>query len=418
MDRRPRLATDLQTLLFSRMANNFADQLILFVMPMIVYQATSSVTLSAFTFAIEWVPRLIALPLSGVLADRLGSKTLYLSSDAARFVLCCVLAIYTHFMAPSFLVLGVLGGLVGFFHEQAFVALETSVPILATEGQISKVQSYLQAIEHGFQILGPVAAGVLLTTTSSQVIFLIAGGLFAISLINALRLNIKAPNVPGTVSSIFEDLQIGMVSLLQNCRLLGLSTATFYLNLLLGGALAVSCGYIQSEFGRSAGDYATLMTTAGIAALISFGILPLALRSCTLNSIGWVSFAGTIAAGFGLGIARDFRPYLVSVTVLIVCDGIFNVFIRTLRVRYIHRDQFGKVIGFAILFNLSAIPTGALLVSLCSTFFSVPVFFLATSALGALALSLTAIKGGQLETGEKPRSSHELKVDVRQPQHG
>ena len=86
----------IQRLFVARFLAALADQIMLFAVPVIVYSQTKSVALSGLAFFIEWLPRVISLPLAGSLSDRLGSRRIYLGADASdirasiRFITCWV----------------------------------------------------------------------------------------------------------------------------------------------------------------------------------------------------------------------------------------------------------------------------------------------------------------------------------------
>ncbi|MGL4505652.1 MAG: MFS transporter, partial [Aeromonas sobria] len=77
----------------SRMLSGLGDQILQFAVPLLVYRSTGSIALSGLAFFIEWLPRLISLPLAGVFADRVGGRRVYILADGLRAAACVVTAL-------------------------------------------------------------------------------------------------------------------------------------------------------------------------------------------------------------------------------------------------------------------------------------------------------------------------------------
>lgn len=69
-------------------AARLADQFLLFVVPLVVYQITQSVALSGLAYAAETLPRVLFFPMCGVLSDRYSPLRLMQLSQIGRAVIC------------------------------------------------------------------------------------------------------------------------------------------------------------------------------------------------------------------------------------------------------------------------------------------------------------------------------------------
>ncbi|MYR84803.1 MFS transporter, partial [Streptomyces sp. SID685] len=47
-----------------------AEQVVMFAVPLLLFQDTKQVSTLGFAFALEWLPGLIAYPFAGLIADR------------------------------------------------------------------------------------------------------------------------------------------------------------------------------------------------------------------------------------------------------------------------------------------------------------------------------------------------------------
>lgn len=73
-----------------------ADQLLLFLVPLVVFQVTQQATWSGLAFFIETLPRFIAFPICGALSDRVSPIRELRTSQASRAVACCDVGCHGH----------------------------------------------------------------------------------------------------------------------------------------------------------------------------------------------------------------------------------------------------------------------------------------------------------------------------------
>lgn len=74
--------------LASLMLSRLADQVLLFLVPLVIFQSTRSVGWSGLVFALEMLPRLLFVPLAGFLCDRVSPLRLLHISQAWRALAC------------------------------------------------------------------------------------------------------------------------------------------------------------------------------------------------------------------------------------------------------------------------------------------------------------------------------------------
>lgn len=82
----------------SMFGSRLGDQLLLFVVPLVVFQTTGSVSLSGLAFAAETLPRILCFPVCGILADRFSPVTLVRISQAGRSLVCAIGLLGQYFM--------------------------------------------------------------------------------------------------------------------------------------------------------------------------------------------------------------------------------------------------------------------------------------------------------------------------------
>lgn len=61
-----------------------AEQVVLFSVPLLIFQTTEDISLLGVAFALEWLPGLLAFPFAGLLADRDGGPRLFSRVNGCR----------------------------------------------------------------------------------------------------------------------------------------------------------------------------------------------------------------------------------------------------------------------------------------------------------------------------------------------
>ncbi|MET3479924.1 MFS family permease [Variovorax sp. 1126] len=74
--------------LFSLFLSRLADQILLFLVPLVVFQVTQDVAWSGYAFAAETLPRFLSFPVCGALCDRVSPLKLLRGSQILRALVC------------------------------------------------------------------------------------------------------------------------------------------------------------------------------------------------------------------------------------------------------------------------------------------------------------------------------------------
>src|ERR1700730_11997523 len=77
-----------QAFFCSRFLSRLADQILLFLVPLVVFQTTQKVSWSGIAFFLEALPRYLFFPLFGALSDRFSPLKLMRISQTYRAVVC------------------------------------------------------------------------------------------------------------------------------------------------------------------------------------------------------------------------------------------------------------------------------------------------------------------------------------------
>ncbi len=351
--------------LAGRFVGLLGDQLLLFAVPLLVYEQTGSVQRSGLIMFIEWVPRILSMPLAGVLSDRTGGRLIYLTSDFARALACFVAYLaLRHDSFATFTVLAMLVGFVGFFNAQAFVALESTLPKVVGLDSLPKAQALLQAGDQVSQIAGPALATLLAQWVGKEALVAIVGGAFFISFANLVLLpGITLDRGTRGQRTLRGDLLLGVKTLLRYPALFKVIVLTWFANLILGVTFATSPAIVTGVFGKADRYFGMLTTVTGCFAVAGFVLVPRLLRRFSVAQLGLSAFGVMVTGALVAGGGRRFAIFATGATLLFGSVGVFNVFLRTERARIIPSEHLGKTMGVVVLLNLCALPCSGLLVS-------------------------------------------------------
>ncbi|WP_240799369.1 MFS transporter [Streptomyces sp. A0958] len=355
------------------------DQFLLFAIPLLAYKLTGSASQTGLIFLVEWLPRVIFLPVAGVFADRIRSYLLYMGSDFVRSGLALT-AFALMFLIPDgkFITLCVLAAGMSVAGAQSYVALEATLPRFVPMDQMVRAQSIIQGTEQTSEVAGPVLAALLASALPTTSLLAVIGVVYGLTTLNTLSLRrwLRAEALDGdtteptTVRSVATGIGEGVTTLLKLPAILGLVGLTMTVNLMVGVGMATSAATTVGVFHQPDEYYGALSTGAGIVGILTFFVVPRLTKRMNPFAALMTSYSLIGLGGIGVGLANTFTQYAVSYAVLLGTVGFFNVVIRTERVRRIPREHFAKTIAIIILLNQLSLPAAGLLVTLFTTSFS------------------------------------------------
>jgi Major Facilitator Superfamily len=169
-------------------------------LPWLVLSGHGGVILLGTVLACYGVSRMVLIPVGGVLADRVGPRTVMLTADAARCVLVAAMAVLAARHTDSLALLGPIAACVGAGEGLFIPASFAIMPSLLDEGQLGTGNAISTAAVQAGSLLGPALAGGLVAAThASTWAFAIDAGSFAVSALTLALIPRKA--AAGTVSA-------------------------------------------------------------------------------------------------------------------------------------------------------------------------------------------------------------------------
>lgn len=359
------MRADRPAFLGSIFLSRLADQMLFFLVPLVVFAITQKATWSGIAFFVEALPRFLAFPVCGALSDRMSPVRVLRISQASRAVASII-------GVAGYLVWGGLAWLVGLaavcgaLTSQGFIAREVLLPQVFAGQRFEKVLSYTQLADQLGMVLGPVAAAALLGwknwewAVAGAALLFVASDVLTVVWQRTSSSRIAPP--VHTTGPIYKPL---LIALTHVATLPGLARLVFLAaaeNLVIGITLATAAAMVTGKFGQTSGFYAALQVAGAVATILI--LLLVAHVEVSRSRLGFVAFMAIAAGGIGMGISSSIGAYVVAFLVVIGFDKMFNVYIRSARQAIIPPQDYGKTTGVIVLLNNATQPLAGILVGI------------------------------------------------------
>jgi MFS family permease len=376
-------------------------------LPWLVLSTHGGPVLLGTALACYGVPRTVLIPLGGVLADKIGTRTIMLSADAARCLLVALLAVFAAERLASLALLGPLTAVLG-AGEGLFIPASFSIMPFLVEPELLQAGNAINsaAVQAG-GVAGPVLGGLLVAAAGPAPAFAVDAASFAASALSLALIRLQgspaaaepdpaassgaSPTPSGAAEPVTGQAADGVWSLLRGSRLFVIIVITVVAaNLAGGGTFEVALPALaHARFGAS--GYGALIACLGVGAVL--GTLVAARTAKVHRPAVLACICFLIEA-----VAIAFIPYLgglagaaAATLVLGGCNGLGNVIFITLVQRWSPPRLLGRVMSVVMLagfgsFPLSVAVSGVLVRHLGpSPFFPVAAAFVAVAILGAFS---------------------------------
>ncbi|MDQ2810981.1 MAG: MFS transporter [Actinomycetota bacterium] len=423
-------------------ASTIGDFCYAVALPWLVLSNHGSTVLLGFVLACYGVPRTVLIPVGGVLADKIGPRTLMLFADVMRCVLVGVLTVLAARHTASLVTLGPTAAFIGAGEGLFLPASFAIMPSLLDDDRLAAGNALSSTAVQVGSLIGPAIGGALVATTgASTAAFGVDAASFAVSAVSlaliprraeagsmAASLAETADSTAGEADGLTgltdtapdspaarSDGQAaepsakppGMLAYIRQSRAIQvIMVVAIAANLANGGLGEVALPALaHAHWG--AGGYGALLACLAAGAVI--GTLAAARSGSLRNPAMVASVAFIIASG-----AISLVPYLggeagaaAALLFLGVCNGLGNVLFYTMAQRSIPSAILGRVLGMIMLcsagtFPLSVAVTGVLVRHVGTTpFFPIAGVFLVVAVLGGNSQRAFRDFGRQAEPSER-----------------
>jgi hypothetical protein len=171
-----------QLLAGGQFTSTIGDYCYAVALPWLVLSNHGGAILLGTVLACYGVPRMVLIPVGGMLADKIGARTVMLLADAARCVLVVGMAVLAARHTASLAVLGPIAAGIGAGEGLFIPASVTIMPSLINGDQLAAGNAISTAAVQAGSLLGPALGGALVAITrASTWAFAIDAASFAVS---------------------------------------------------------------------------------------------------------------------------------------------------------------------------------------------------------------------------------------------
>ncbi|CAI8816957.1 putative membrane protein [Pseudomonas chlororaphis] len=371
--------------------SRLADQILLFIVPLVVFQTTQSASWAGLAFFVESLPRFLAFPLCGALCDKFSPIRILHISQVYRALLC-VLAVLLYGLFGGIAWVVGLSALCGVLTTQGIMAREVLMPHIFQHYSYTKTLSYSQIADQTGLVLGPLLAALLLEAWAWYWVVLWIAGLFLLADLS-MRLWQRLSHITLEVFEQHQDLwtqplRIAFRHIRELTELKKIITLAVGVNLIVGVTLATSAAMVIGQYSAGKDAYAWLQAAGALTTILILFFL--ARVVLPLRVLGSLAYSMIAAGAFISALSPNLAGYVLGFLLIVGFDKMFNIYIRSTRQRVIPPRDFGKTVGVITLLNNLSQPLAGLLVALLAAPLGTqPVILILavlTTLLGATAL--------------------------------
>ena len=331
--------SEFRALWIAHAQSRLGDQLARVAISVLVFDRTSSASLTALTYALSFLPPLVSAPLLTGLADRFPRRTVMVVTESVRAGLVAVMAI------PGLPLVALAGLLIAVVSLQPlYSAARNSILPSVLDGDAYVVGvGITSATDSAVQVLGFAVGGILIGLTGPHV----ALGLNAVTfLVSALLVRIRVGHhrPRNAVRKAGRSLSDGVRLIWSDRQLRGL-LGLLYLYGFYIAPEGLAVAYAADE-GAGHAAVGLLMAADPVGAIIGSLLLsrwlPAAWRSRALGPLAVVSGIPMVASAFYHSV-----PAAIALWTLVGVLSSYTMIVHATFVRRVPDGQRGQVIGLA-----------------------------------------------------------------------
>ncbi|PKH14101.1 MFS transporter [Pseudomonas fluorescens] len=365
--------------------SRLADQILLFIVPLVVFQTTQSVSWAGLAFFVESLPRYLAFPICGALCDRFSPVRILHISQVYRALACAMaVALYGLFDGIQWLV--ILSAVCGILTTQGIMAREVVMPHIFQHYTYAKTLSYSQIADQSGLVLGPLVAALMLQVWQWPWVVLGIAALFVLAdlamLVWQRHTTVDLPLHEQRAGIWLQPLRTAFGHIRNRTELKRIITLAVGVNLIVGVTLATSAAMVTGQYAADKDAYALLQAAGAVVTLVM--LFYLARSTLALKLLGGLSYSMIAVGALITAISPGLWAYAVGFLLVTGFDKMFNVYMRSLRQRVIPVQDFGKTVGVITLLNNLAQPLAGLMIAVLAAPVGTQTVILLLSAISAL----------------------------------
>lgn len=246
------------------------EALAMVAMPLLAYAITGSEEIVGLIFVVQFVPRILLAPVTGVLADRFDRRRLMLAADVGRVGLVSLLP----FTSAAWQI-AVVAGLISIANAVSRPAEMAALPAVVGSSLLVRALSMSQVTNSLVRIIGPAMGAGLVGAFGPRPAFLVQAICFFISslLLWSLRLPAveRVVSTSGFLATVRRDAWEGLRVVVTNRIVRGIAATEALWSINSAALVVTMVVYLERslDLGDASGrTYALLLATASAGAAL------------------------------------------------------------------------------------------------------------------------------------------------------
>ncbi|MER6115336.1 MFS transporter [Streptomyces sp. NPDC001743] len=397
-------------LLAGQLSSTVGDYCYAVALPWLILSGEGGPVLLGTVLACYGIPRVVTIPLGGVVADRIGGRRVMLIADLVRAVAVGILAVVASTGTPTLAQLAPIAVILGACSGVFIPASYTLLPALLTKEDLGRGNALSTMVNQVGGLVGPTAGGALVAGFGAGPALTVDAMSFLVSAVVLARMSTRADTADeesqaraGTTGQDGDDGGDGtvgtgtdtsrkpsFVELLRHGRLLHVVlVVALVCNLAFSGTIEVALPELAHQ-GMGATGYGVLLTCLSLGGLAGS---VLAARSRPVDSPAYLFAALAVVMGVALG-AVPYAGGLVGAAVCVcvysIASGWQNIVVVTMLQVWAPPALIGRVMSLVMLAVMGTFPVSVAVAGFgvrhlgAAPFFPVAGAAIALAVLGAL----------------------------------
>lgn len=215
-----------------------------FAISLYVLNLTGSALSFATNLLLGILPIVVFSPVAGVIVDRFDKKSLIIAMDLLCGVIFLVLFSLPFLSLPAIYLTSVLLTTCSTLFA---IAIESAKPNLVSQKYLVRINASGKMIDSFATILGPIVGGMVFAFFSIQSFILINGISFLISALTECFLVFSGEKTATAKTNFYQDLKEGLSYFLKTPQMVSLAGIFIFINFFLGFSIQVPMPYIVNE---------------------------------------------------------------------------------------------------------------------------------------------------------------------------
>ncbi|MFF7363290.1 MFS transporter [Streptomyces sp. NPDC008125] len=382
-------------LLAGQLSSTVGDYCYAVALPWLILSGDGGPVLLGTVLACYGIPRVVTIPLGGVVADRIGGRRVMLVADLVRAAAVGILAVLASTGTPTLAQLAPIAVVLGACSGVFIPASYTLLPALLPKEDLGRGNALSTMVNQVGGLLGPTAGGALVAAFDAGPALTVDAASFLVSALVLARIrsgaDADAPQKDGPAGAEKSPArETTFAELLRHGRLLHVVlVVALVCNLAFNGTIEVALPELAHQ-GMGATGYGVLLTCLSLGGLAGSLV---AARSRPVESPAYLFAALAVVMGIALSVvpyAGGLAGAAVCVCVYALASGWQNIVVVTLLQVWAPPALIGRVMSLVMLAVMGTFPVSVAVAGFgvrhlgAAPFFPVAGAAIALSVLGAL----------------------------------